>query len=248
MFFDTLYKMERGLAYLQGKGWGAGTVAKEVAQLKSLMGPEKCSLYIDIGGHRGTYSDQLLLQCPSAEVIIFEPSAKNSRFLASKFNTSSVTVEPFALSNETGEMVLHANKNGSSLASLNKRKLDHVGIAFEHEETVKVIRFDDYWNKNLDRRAIAGCKIDVEGHEMSVLEGIGDAIAHISVVQFEFGGANIDSRTYLRDFWYFFRDNGFDLYRVTPFGPSRLRRYREGEESYAISNFLARNRRLDAAV
>lgn len=43
MIFDTLYKMERGLAYLQGKGWGAGTAAKEVAQLKSLMVPENAA-------------------------------------------------------------------------------------------------------------------------------------------------------------------------------------------------------------
>ncbi len=102
MIFDTLYKMERGLAYLQGKGWGAGTAAKEVAQLKSLVVPEKCGLYIDIGGHRRGYTYQLLLQSPSAEVVIFEPSAKNSQFLASEFSTSNVTIEPFTLSNEKG--------------------------------------------------------------------------------------------------------------------------------------------------
>ena len=46
-------------------------------------------------------------------------------------------------------------------------------------------------------------KIDVEGHEMDVLKGIGDKISNIKLIQFEFGGCNIDTRCFFQDFWYF---------------------------------------------
>ena len=47
-------------------------------------------------------------------------------------------------------------------------------------------------------------KIDVEGHELDVLKGFGELIKKVRLIQFEFGGTNIDSKTYLRDFWEFF--------------------------------------------
>ncbi|MBL4627952.1 MAG: FkbM family methyltransferase [Roseicyclus sp.] len=248
MLVNILYKLERVLSLLQGKGWGAGTTAREFRQLQKVLGPARHGIFVDIGGHRGTYSEQILAQAPAARIVLFEPSAVNHRFLAEKFKGSAVTVEPFAVSDTAGDMILHANSEGSSLASLNKRNLDHIGLDFEHEESVTAIRFEDYWKEQLGGQPIDACKIDVEGHELSVLEGFGEAIKSVSVVQFEFGGTNIDSRTYLRDFWLFFERHGFDLYRITPFGPHKLNRYREGEENFSITNFLARNRRLDDAT
>ena len=42
-------------------------------------------------------------------------------------------------------------------------------------------------------------KLDVEGHELYLLSAK-KFISKISVIQFEFGGCNIDTRTYFRDF------------------------------------------------
>ncbi|WP_445778772.1 hypothetical protein [Shewanella sp.] len=43
-------------------------------------------------------------------------------------------------------------------------------------------------------------KIDIEGHELSVLKVFGAAIEATKVIQFEFGDCNIDTRTYFQDF------------------------------------------------
>jgi hypothetical protein len=94
----------------------------------------------------------------------------------------------------------------------------------------------------LAERQLDIVKIDVEGHELAVLRGFGRALAATRVVQFEFGGCNIDTRTYFRDFWYFFTDEGFDLYRITPIGAERIHRYRESEEAFTVTNFIAVNR------
>lgn len=52
----------------------------------------------------------------------------------------------------------------------------------------------------------------------------------IKVIQFEFGGANIDSRTYFKDFWKFFYYNNFSLFRITPLGLLRINNYSESDE------------------
>ena len=57
-------------------------------------------------------------------------------------------------------------------------------------------------------------KIDVEGNELDVLKGASDFLKDVKVIQFEFGGSNIDSRTFFQDYWYFFKEKDFDLLRL----------------------------------
>jgi hypothetical protein len=104
---------------------------------------------------------------------------------------------------------------------------------------VTLIKFEDYWRDKLHSSYIDLIKIDVEGHELLALEGFGEAINHVGVIQFEFGGCNIDSRTYFQDFWYFFKEKGFVLHRITPFGPSRVQNYSEFYENFTTTNYIA---------
>lgn len=80
---------------------------------------------------------------------------------------------------------------------------------------------------------------------MAALQGFGEAIRHTRVVQFEFGGCNIDTRTYSRDFWYFFRQRGFRLYRLTPFGLFGIDTYDERLENFTTTNYVAVAKRFD---
>lgn len=82
-------------------------------------------------------------------------------------------------------------------------------------------------------------KIDVEGHELDVLAGASDVLHSVSVVQFEFGGCNIDTRTYFQDFFYFFTRAGFNLFRLGPKGLDRIAAYSEAEESFQTTNYFA---------
>jgi len=62
----------------------------------------------------------------------------------------------------------------------------------------------------------------------------------IGMVMFEFGGCNIDTRTFFRDFWHFFSDRGMRLHRITPGGSLfPLDRYTESLEQFRTTNFLA---------
>ena len=82
--------------------------------------------------------------------------------------------------------------------------------------------------------------MDIEGHELDALRGFGEALKHIDVIQFEFGGCNIDTRTFFQDFWYFFQKEGFEIYRITPFDLVKIESYQESEEYFVTTNYLAK--------
>jgi hypothetical protein len=65
----------------------------------------------------------------------------------------------------------------------------------------------------------------------------------VNAVTFEFGGCNIDSRTYFQDFFYFFDDAGMDLFRIHPSGRAiPIPQYREIQEQFRTTNYLALRR------
>ena len=70
-----------------------------------------------------------------------------------------------------------------------------------------------------------------------------NCINSIKIIQFEFGGTNLDSRTYFQDFYYFFNEFNFDIYRMRPNGFIKLNSYKESDEYFNYSNFLAVNKR-----
>ncbi len=203
------------------------------------------NLIIDIGGNRGDYTEIILNQYPFAEIHIFEPSKKNIDLLESRFGMYDlVSVVPVALSNVSGSASLFANESGSGLASLTKRRLEHFDVSFDFEEKVETGRFEDYWKNELGSRSIDCVKIDVEGHELNVLEGFGQSLEVVKALQFEFGGCNIDTRTFFQDFWYFFKSYNFDIYRISPLGAQQIVAYSETDEFFSTTNFIAVNRNL----
>jgi len=243
MISKLLFFIGRTAAYLLGKGSGSGTVEKEFAAAVSLLDDKKAKICIDIGGNKGTYTEQIIKKFSECKVVMFEPAEFNVELLNEKFsNLPNITVVKSAVSNEVGDATLFSNEDGSGLASLTKRRLDHFGIDFDNTESVKTLRFEDYWKTELNSQQIDICKIDIEGHELDALAGFGEAIKHISVIQFEFGGCNIDTRTFFQDFWYFFQENNFDLYRISPIGLIPIPRYCELDEFFSTTNYLAKRR------
>ena len=60
------------------------------------------------------------------------------------------------------------------------------------------------------------------------------------MVTFEFGGCNIDTRTYFQDFWYFFKDKNMLIYRILPHNRLyKILSYNEMYEQFTTTNYLA---------
>ena len=234
-------QVEKRAAHAQGKGYGTATIARENALVHRLLGRAP-ALAADIGGNVGEYTAELRRRHPALEVHVFEPSSTNVARLRTRFGGDpKVILVPSAVSDAPGEATLFADESGSGMGSLANRDLAHRGLAFQAQETVPVIRFEDYWTQSMGRRPLDIVKLDIEGFELAALNGLGAALDTTAVLQFEFGGCNIDTRTYFRDFWQFFHRRGFVLYRITPFGLDRLSRYRESDEFFSTTNLIARN-------
>jgi FkbM family methyltransferase len=139
----------------------------ELRLLPELMDPARNS--VDVGANKGVYTYWMARH--SRHVFAYEPNPKMFRILNAGAGRN-VTVSPAALSDNTGESVLRVPRTASGYsnqgASLNYRKVgDDYG-----EVTIETRRLDDEALTD-----IGFMKIDVEGHELAVLEGGRDLIA-----------------------------------------------------------------------
>jgi len=228
-----------------GRGFGAASIEMEVkSALANLPKNYRNDLIVfDIGANIGNYCAALIESNQIKKVFCFEPSSTATEQLNNRFlNLPQVHILSIALGKSDEKTTLYTDSDASGLASLTKRRLDHFGIEFDGSE---IITMNTLSNIVRELGVVPDfIKIDVEGHELDVLNGGKDVLSEIKLVQFEFGGANIDTRTYFQDFWYFFQANGFELLRITPRGVKPVKHYTEEDEYFKTTNYLARNTRF----
>ncbi len=231
-----------------GSGVGSSGERAALDLVRQDYDPPYC--IFDVGSNQGQYLDLLLSSFPdhSLNVHCFEPSSYSFGILKSKSENLDlkerrivVNLNNLALGKERDELTLFYDKPGSGLASLTKRRLDHFDIIYNNSESVKVDTVDNYCNKHrIDQ--IHLLKLDVEGHEMDVLAGGSQMFNNkaIFMVVFEFGGCNIDTRTFFQDFFYFFKEMQYKIFRITPSGYLySINSYDEIFEQFRTTNFVA---------
>lgn len=239
----VLYLLILELEHLQGIGAGAGVYSSgEEVLTKMMPGSEVEKTVFDVGANVGDFTDMIDSNTENTTIHLFEPQESLVNELFDKFSTdNNKYVNNHALSDKTSETIIHYNEERSSLASLSKRRLDHMDIKFNKEELVKTETLDNYCRQN-HIEEIDLLKIDVEGHELNVLRGAAEMLSSQSVIciSFEFGGANIDSKTYLQDYFYFFDKYGYTIHRILPRGDLyKIDSYSELDEKFRTTNFVA---------
>jgi len=223
----------------------AFSILYEIKACKKLLKNRNIKFIFDVGANKGDYTNELLKHYKEANYYLFEPNLLNYEKLNLRFiNCKNIKIINKALADKDGDDFLYSDKSGSGLGSLNKRRLDHFNINFDVKEKINLSRLDTFL-KYLDKDLIIDYfKMDVEGAEIKVLHGMGKFINRIKLIQFEFGGCNIDSRTFFQDFWYYFKDKNFDLFRVTLHGPEKIDFYNENNEYFKTTNYIALNKNL----
>ena len=195
-------------------------------------------IILDVGANIGNWSKLVNSQLMSCEIHAFEPS-RETFFVLAEFAKSvpNVQIYNFACGDENTSRNLYYDEVKSGMASLSKRNLKHLNINFEKFESVEIQRLDTFLNNSAIKPD--ALKIDVEGHELEVLKGLGEHIYRLKVIQFEFGGTDIDSRVFFHDFWSFFEDKEFDLYRLSPRGKIRVSSFQETDEVFSFTTYFA---------
>jgi len=199
----------------------------------------------DVGGNVGSWSKNALKNVAEANLHIFEPQPLAFRVLERRFGTAEkVILNNCALGEAIGKTSLFFDSEGSGLASVYGRDLDHVGRSLDRQIEVPVHTIDAYC-VDVGVGRVHYLKMDVEGHELAVLRGSHRMLSQglIDVIQFEFGGCNIDSRTYFKDFWKLLHER-YRIYRLARHGLLPIKTYSEPEEQFDYSNMVAINKDL----
>ena len=219
----------------------------EVQFVSKFLEKEKETLIIDVGGFKGSYTDELLSNFPKGDITIFEPSFINFSYLLNKYkNNKQVKIENYAISDFSGKAKLYSNNESDTLATLNKREEKNRGRKFLREEEIEVIRFSNYWNDVLNNKNIDLLKLDIEGSEINVIKDLESKLTNIYLIQFEFGEANIGSRTFFKDFWDILNEKNYLIYRYTHKKfLIEIKEYSEYDEFFRYTNFLAVNQNFE---
>jgi len=230
------------LSQLMLKMGGVGRVAtiqEEVKFLGYLASDLGKFTFIDIGANQGEYSLEFSRKFPKISIYAFEPALVTFNTLKNKTYGTSISSINLGIGEKNKTAKLFYNSPGSGLASLSRRDLTHFKIDFDLNETISIVTLDSWLKKNKITERIV-LKMDIEGHEIFALKGASVALeSQIQLVQFEFGGANIDSKTYFIDFWRLLTPN-FDIYRLTAKGLKLVEDYSESCEMFLNTTYYAR--------
>ncbi len=133
---------------------------------------------------------------------------------------------------------------GSWMASLYHRKLAHHNISLWLQESVRLTTIDLYTEQN-NINTIHLLKIDIEGHELQCLLGAQRMISEDQVlsIQFEFGGTDIDSRSFFKDFRDLLHEK-YHIYRILHNWLYEIKKYSEYNEIFQCVNYLCIHKSL----
>jgi FkbM family methyltransferase len=203
-----------------------------------------CRVAVDVGANRGRWIETALTINPALALHAFEPSTATFALLAAVQFSPHVTLNRIALGEraEEGELFEFGGEPTSELRSLYKRAgaQDYRVTEPSGSERVAITTLDRYCAEH-ELASIDFLKIDTEGHDLRVLHGARDLVARraIRFVQFEYGPPNIDSRTWLKDFFDFFSGHGYALHKLHPSGYSHYPAYLARLENFRYQNWVA---------
>lgn len=197
---------------------------------------QDCKVVFDVGANVGEWTQVVLANNPHVEVHCFEPSADTFKTLSSNKFISEVRCNNIGLGSTHEEKKFYVFGDESTVNSVYLRD----GMVPLREYAIKIDTIDNYCAKNGVKR-IDFLKIDVEGNELEVLKGAQKMLREdrIKIVQFEYGGTYIDSRTFLKDIFNYFSDLNYRIYKIYPDYIQPVDTYNAQLEDFQYANYAA---------
>jgi len=211
---------------------------------KQSGGGKKNVVAFDLGANVGNYSGLLLSLIKPGDgqfhIHLFEPTKSCFETLTGKFaGEPRVTLNNLAVSDKEESCEIYYDSEKSTLASLYQRDLSAYSLKLSEKETIHTVRLDAY----IEAHKIAHInfmKFDIEGHEIPAFRGLGEYLNgdFIDFIQFEYGGANLDSHTSLMEMYAMLEAMGFVVAKVMPAG-LEIRKYQSWMDNFSYSNYVA---------
>ncbi len=200
---------------------------------------------VDVGANLEIYGEKLL---PQAKIVAFEPHPVSAKRLSAQSHSAHVKIVAQAVSNRNGwatlwdfapDAPLKHTQPTSTLSSLNQSVIEGLHGQKSMGYQVKTVTLDSALAK-LGVHHVDILKIDVEGLELSVLQGAKRLLAAhaIDLIQFEFNEMHAYQHVLFKDFVDLLP--GFDFYRLSARGLIPLGAYRPlTHELFGFQNVLA---------
>jgi FkbM family methyltransferase len=176
---------------------------------------KKDAMVIDVGACEGQWTDMALKMLPHSFIHCIEPNQAMAEKLNKKYKDRiNIAVHGWAASNRNGSLMLNIPEMVPSNASVYIRK-----VFSDRPETYGKVRKESVKARSLDSILFSKAeyvKIDAEGHELAVLQGMSDMLRfnRVRFVQFEAGGCYSDAKIDLPSIVSFLRGFGYKTYNL----------------------------------
>ena len=232
---DTL--IGRLVSYIHRSSNNVGSQLEFYGELEIIRritsSPNQNWTVIDVGANVGQYTKVWLNSSSEVCVVSLEIDPNLSKHLqkSQREYPNRWTVHEFGLSNRSGPITFYSHTAGSEVNSIKKFRSDVVATKTGHVE-----KASDFLLKETTDQTFL--KVDVEGHEYTILHDIMvNSDARPSVIQFEFGTAQVYARKFLKDFYEVLPD--YDIGKVYQGGVDFVSYENYGVESFDMANIIA---------
>lgn len=235
-------KLEKILGIINNiLGTSSNLDTRKYDALKTFFKDKKINTVIEVGTFYSRDLLKLSKQFEINKIISFNIFNELNQEL---MDTENVTVENIALGDVIGNKEIYFNENKKEDANFLDRNLHFIDVPDEETKKVEMTTFDDYYSKNLSNELIDIFILDVNGYELNVLQGSIGSLDNICCINFSMNSFQVHSKNHFKDYFQFFKENNFELFKVTSFGPQHIKKYKEVYESVDNINYLAFNKKF----
>ena len=193
----------------------------------------------DVGANRGEWSSNFGKMVPSCKIYAFE--IVPDTFLALKETVDRLkNVVPVnsGLSDLPGKIFINVSDTDSTVSTAYPiRGMAYHDRLYTAQVQCSVTTGNEFMRSN-GIGVIDFLKIDVEGMDFAVLEGFGDKLKDVKIIQFEYGVFNIPARKLLIDFFDLLTKYGFVVGKIFPKNVVFFE-YHFRHENFYGGNFIA---------
>ena len=201
-------------------------------------------LVFDVGANIGEWTEKALEIQPTIHIKAFEPIPQVCELYRQRIQNTNATLFNTALSNTVGKQSFFVYGNSfkeSGTSSLYRQPtLEAQGVRPMEEITITKTTTDLFCRKNKISK-IDFMKIDVEGHELSVLQGARHMLKNkrIQAIQFEYGYTFHGSNITLKSVFDYLSDKRVLIFRLIPDGLVFVPTWSDSLENYRFCNYVA---------
>lgn len=168
----------------------------------------RINLVLDVGANEGQFARSIRYEGYKGRIVSFEPTSAAYSELKrnSEFDSGWIVYPQCAVGDATTPVKIHVSGNNALSSSVLEANDNLLQIAPSTEtvrvETVNQITLNSIWTDLTDGSERILIKLDVQGYEKNVLEGIGEKIKCIVAIKIELSCDHLYQNDKLFDFYF----------------------------------------------